>query len=65
MFGFIELTIVVVRERECYELRLKCKSERITLYRVYTREFDGVPSTKYLPYIHLADSSCYTKPSLS
>ena len=64
LFGFIELTMVVVRKRECYELMLKYKSERITLYMDYTRKFDGVPSIKCLSYIHLADSLCYTKFSL-
>jgi len=28
------------------------------------RELDGVPSTKYLSYIHLANSLYYTKSSL-
>jgi len=44
----------------CYELKLKSESKRITLYRVYTRELDGVPVTKCLPYIYLANSPYYT-----
>ena len=35
-----------------------------TLYRNYIRELNRVLVTKCLPYIHLANGSCYTKPSL-
>jgi len=45
-------------------LRLKSKSKRIILYSVYIRELDGAPVTEYLPYIHLTNSLCYTKPIL-
>jgi len=30
------------------------------LYSDYTRELDGVPVIKCLPYIHLANNLCYT-----
>jgi len=47
----------------CYDLRLiELKEE--PYIRVDTRELNGVPNTKCLPYIHLANSLCYTKPSL-
>jgi len=48
----------------CYNLKLRVKSKRRILYRDYTRELSGVPSTKCLPYIHLANGPCYTKPNL-
>ena len=56
--------VVVTLEYECYELKLKSKSERIILYRVYIRELNGVLSTKCLFYIYLANGLYYTKPSL-
>jgi len=56
--------VVVTLEYGCYELKLKSKSERITLYRVYIRELNRVSSTKCLFYIHLANGIYYTKPSL-
>jgi len=56
--------VVVTLEYECYELKLKSKSERIILYRVYIRELNGVLSTKCLFYIYLANGIYYTKPSL-
>jgi len=40
-------------------------SQKKILYRVYTRELNGIPVTKYLSYIYLANSLYYTKPSLS
>jgi len=56
--------VVVTLEYEFYELKLKSKSERIILYRVYIRELNGVLSTKCLFYIYLANGIYYTKPSL-
>jgi len=56
--------VVVTLEYGCYKLKLKSKSEIITLYKVYIRELNGVSSTKCLFYIHLADDMYYTKPSL-
>jgi len=41
------------------------KSTKESYIRVNTRELDRVPSTKCLSYIHLADDTYYTKPSLS
>ena len=44
-------------------LQLKSQSvynERETLYWVNTRELNGVPVTKCLPYIYLANGPCYT-----
>ena len=40
------------------------KLEEEPCIRVNTREFNGVPSTKCLPYIHLANGLYYTKTSL-
>jgi len=46
------------------QLKLKCKGKIWILYLVNTRELHGVPNTKYLLYIHLANSPCYIKSSL-
>ena len=43
----------------------KVKSKEESCTRVNTRKLDGVPSTKYLFCIHLANSLYYTKSSLS
>ena len=53
-----------------YTLVLQLKIYRVKLtkesyIRVDTRELDGVSVIKCLPYIHLANGLCYTKPSLS
>ena len=40
-------------------------SRKKSCIRVNTRELDGVLNTKCLSYIHLANSLCYTKSSLS
>jgi len=40
------------------------KLEKESCIKVNTRELDGAPSTKCLPYIHWANGPCYTKPSL-
>jgi len=42
----------------------KVKLEEEPCIRVNIREFNEVPSTKCLLYIYLANSPCYTKPSL-
>ena len=55
-------------KKENWVLVLWLKTQSINkriLYRIYTRELDGVPVTKCLPYIYLANSLCYTKPNLS
>ena len=43
----------------------RVKSRRESCIRINIRKLDIVPSTKCLPYIHLANSLYYTKPSLS
>ena len=43
----------------------KVKSKEKSYIRVNIRELDRVPDTRCLPYIHLANSIYYTKPSLS
>ena len=43
----------------------KVKSKEEPCIRINIRELDGVPSTKYLSYIHLANSLYYTKSSPS
>ena len=43
--------------------RVKSKVE--SCIRVNTRKLNKVPVTECLPYIHLANSLFYTKPSLS
>jgi len=53
-----------------YTLVLQLKTYRVKLtkesyIRVDTRELDGVSVIECLPYIHLANGLCYTKPSLS
>ena len=42
----------------------KIKLEEKFCIRVNTKKLDEVPVTKCLPYIHLAYSPYYTKPSL-
>ena len=48
-------------------LQFKSQSVKIRkepCIKINTRELNRVPNTKYLPYIHLANSLCYTKLSL-
>jgi len=42
----------------------RVKSKEKSYIRINIRELDGVSSTKYLSYIHLANSLYYTKFSL-
>jgi len=42
----------------------RVKSRRESCIRINIRKLDRVLSTKCLPYIHLANSLYYTKPSL-
>ena len=58
------MSLYILSQSIYYELKLKYKSERIILYKAYTRELNRVLSIKYLPYIYLANSPCYPKPSL-
>ena len=58
------MSLYILGQSIYYELKLKYKSKRIILYKLYTRELNGVLSIKYLSYIYLADSPCYPKPSL-
>ena len=46
------------------QLKTKSKVKKGILYWVNTRKLDGVPSTKCLSYIYIANSSYYTKSSL-
>ena len=43
----------------------RVKSVKKPCIQINIRELNEVPSTKYLPYIHLANGPYYTKPSLS
>jgi len=49
---------------EILQFKTQSYVRRRTLYRVYTREFDRVPVTEYLPYIYLANGLYYNKSSL-
>ena len=58
------MSLYILSQSIYYELKLKYKSKRIILYKVYTRALNRVLSIKYLSYIYLANSLYYPKPSL-